>query len=159
MQRRSRTLRRALVTGSLALAVPQASCYTYGAVHQGNVVPGTRMAFALTDRGRASLGSQVGPGVLQLEGTLLQTTGDAYVVSVAAVRSIDGGTRRWGGERVTIGHDDVANIRRRSLSKGRTTVAIATVLVGATVFALTRDLSVFGLGKRPPTDPPAPPVD
>jgi hypothetical protein len=146
------------VAGSLAVALPQTGCYTYGAAYLGQSVPGTRLALALTDRGRASLSDQIGEGVLQVEGTLLQDSDAAYVVSVASVRSIDGNTRRWGGERIRINHDHVANIRRRDLSRGRTTAAIAAVTVGLTAFILTRNINVFGIGRAPPRDPPDPPT-
>jgi hypothetical protein len=145
------------VIGSLAAVIPTSSCYTYGAVREGQLTPGTRAAFALSDRGRASLGEQIGPSVLQVEGTVLQDTGDAYTVRVSSIRSIDGSTSRWGGERITINHGDVASIRRRDFSKGKTAAVIGTVATGVVVFALTRNISIFGIGRSPPKDPPDPP--
>jgi hypothetical protein len=155
--RRSRTLRRVLVTASLALTLPQASCYTYGAAYQGRLVPGTRMAFALNDRGRAALGDQIGSRVLQVEGTLLQDNGSSYLVSVAAINTIDGGRSRWGGERITMSHGDVESIRRRDFSRGKTAAAIAVATVGIAAFIISRNLSVFGIGPSPTPDPPNPP--
>jgi hypothetical protein len=148
---------RALVIGSLAALAPSAGCYTYGAVREGQLAPGARAAFALSDAGRATLGEQIGPRVLQVEGTLLQDTGASYLVRVSAVRSIDGSTARWGGERITISHGDVESIRRRDFSRGKTAAALGAVAAGVVVFAITRNISVFGIGREPPKDPPDPP--
>lgn len=143
--------------GSLAVISPAASCYTYGAVREGQLAPGAQAAFALTDRGRTALGEQIGPRVLQVEGTLLEDTGASYLVRVSAVRSIDGSRARWGGERITINHGDVESIRRRRFSRGKTAVAIGAVTTGIVVFAITRNISVFGIGRAPPKDPGDPP--
>jgi hypothetical protein len=155
--RRTHRAERVLLVAALAAVAPTASCYTYGAVRTGQLSPGTRAAFALSDRGRASLGEQIGPRVLQVEGTLVQDTGDAYLVNVSAVRSIDGGTARWGGERIALGHSDVESIRRRDFSKGKTAAAVGAVAATVVVFALTRNLSIFGIGRAPPRDPSDPP--
>ena len=146
-----------LVIGSLAAVLSSPSCYTYGAVRDGRLSPGTRAAFALNDRGRATLGEQIGPRVLQVEGTLLQDTGESYLIGVAAVRSIDGSKARWGGERITMSKGDVESIRSRTFSKGKTAIAIGGVVATVTVLALTRNLTVFGIGRAPPKDPPDPP--
>jgi hypothetical protein len=115
------------------------------------------MAFALTDHGRASLADQLGPGVLRVEGALVENTGDSYLVNVALVRSIDRGSSRWSGERVTLRRDDVANVFERQFSKRRTIATVAAVTIGITAFILSRNLLGLGdlLGDRgePPGGP------
>ena len=142
---------------SLAALLPSASCYSYGTVRNGQLAPGTRAAFALSDAGRAALGEQIGPRVLQVEGTLVEDTGSSYLVRVSAVRSIDGTTARWGGERITMSHGYVDGIRRRDFSKGKTAAAVGAVAVGVVAFALTRNISIFGIGRAPPREPTDPP--
>lgn len=142
---------------SLAALLPSASCYSYGAVRNGQLAPGARAAFALSDEGRAALGEQIGPRVLQVEGTLVEDTGSSYLVRVSAVRSLDGRTARWGGERITMNHGYVEGVRRRDFSKGKTAAAVGAVAVGVVAFALTRNISIFGIGRAPPREPTDPP--
>lgn len=155
MPPRSRNLQTLAVIGVLAITLSQAACYTYSAAHDGEKVPGARYAFTLTDQGRAELAGQIGPGVLHVEGRLVQNDNAAYTVSVAAVRAIDG-RRRWAGERIAIAHDFVANTLERRFSKKRTTIATSAVVGGLVLFAVTRDLNIFGLGRDNPPPPPGP---
>ena len=157
---RRRFCRRPRLTGTLTLMVmlaTQSGCYTYAPAAR-EFAPGTRVAYALTDRGRVAVADRVGPGVLRVEGTLLQSTGSEYVLAMSRVRTLDGSVARWGGERVTIAHDDVASSFERRLSKPRTALALGAAAVGIAAFALTRSLiaSGFGLGDR---DGGTPPVD
>jgi hypothetical protein len=142
----------------LALMQSQTGCYTYVPAGQGGFTAGARVAYTLTDRGRVALADQVGPGALRVEGTLAENTGSSYVLRMSSVRTIDGATARWGGERVTIGHDLVANSFERKLSRTRTAVAAGVAIVGITAFVLTRNLNLFGIGqddggdRNPPPD-------
>lgn len=156
-QRRSRSLGSLVPIGILAFMLSQSACYTFAAASTGAKVPGTRLAFGLTDRARADLAEQVGPGAARIEGTLLQDGGAGYVVSIAKVRTIDGKTSRWGGERITIGHDQVANVFERKFSRSRTAMATTAVVVGVTAFILTRNLKVFGFNREDPGDRNPPP--
>jgi hypothetical protein len=156
-QRRTRTLRRGFLLGILTLSLAQASCYTIAPASQARAVPGTRLTFTLTDRGRVALAEQIGASVLEVEGTLVQDSGADYVLRVSAIRSIDGSKTRWDGERISINHDAVATTRQRIFSKGRTAVAVAATTVAVTAFIITRNLRVFGIGPAPPKEPPAPP--
>jgi hypothetical protein len=114
------------------------------------------VAYTLTDRGRVAVADQIGSGVLRVEGTLLQSTGSEYVLAMSRVRMLDGSVSRWGGERVTVGHDHVAGSFERRFAKTRTALAIGAATVGVTVFALTRSLfaSGFGFGDRDGGTPP-----
>lgn len=142
--------RRPRFTGALTLMVmlAQTGCYTYAPASR-ELRPGMGVAYTLTDRGRVAMADQVGSGVLRVEGSLLENTGSAYVIKMSRVQSIDGSRSRWGGERVTVSHDHVANSFERKLSKQRTAIAIGATVVGLTVFAITRNLTVFGLGFGP----------
>jgi hypothetical protein len=150
--------RRPRITGALTLIMlaTQSACYTY-APAAGEPAPGQGVAYTVTDRGRVALADQVGTGVLRVEGTLLQSTGSEYVLAVSRVRTIDGSTSRWAGERVTVAKDDVANSLQRRFSKGRTAMAIGATVVGISVFILTRNLlaSGFSLGDDGDPTPPS----
>jgi hypothetical protein len=118
-----------------------------------------RVAYTVTDRGRVALSDQVGAGVVRVEGTIVENTGSEYVLAVSRVRTLDGSTSRWAGERVTLAHDHVANSFERRFSKGRTAMAIGATVVGVTVFIITRNLIANGLGIGNDDDGRIPPVD
>lgn len=143
-QRRPRSTGVILIA-MLALTQSQTGCYVYVPAGSG-IAPGTRMAYTLTDRGRVALSDQVGSGVYRLEGTVLEQNGSTFVLGMSRVRSIDGTSSRWAGERVTMDQEHVSTSFERRLSKQRTAMAIGAAVVGVTLFALTRNLSVFGIG-------------
>ena len=154
-QRRVRRLRRSALVASMAVILPNTACYTYRAAASEQLVPGTRVAFALTDRARVDLSDQIGAGALRVDGTLADTADNSYLLRVSAVRSIHGGSSRWGGEAIKFSQDHVATVMRRDFSRSRTIAAVATVSAALAAFIVTRDLNVFGLGRdnrnpRPP---------
>jgi hypothetical protein len=128
----------------MVMLASQSGCYTFTPA-AGELAPGARAAYTVTDRGRVALADQVGPGVMRIEGTIVQNTGSEYVLAVSRVRLLDGSASRWAGERVTLAHDHVANSFERRFSKGRTALAIGATVVGATVFIITRNLIATGL--------------
>jgi hypothetical protein len=155
---RRRLCRRPRLTGVLSLTVmlaTQSGCYTYAPAAR-EITPGQQVAYTLNDRGRVAVADQIGSGVLRVEGTLLQSSGSAYALAVSRVRTLDGRVSRWGGERVTVGHEHVASSFERRFSKPRTVLAVGAAVVGVTAFALTRSLfaSGFGFGDRDGGTPP-----
>lgn len=154
-ERRVRLLRRNALVASMAVTLANTACYTYRAASSEQLVPGTRVAFGLTDRARADLSEQIGPGALRVDGTLADVSDNSYLLRVTAVRSIHGGGSRWAGEPIRFSQDHVATMMRRDFSRTRTFVAVATVSAAVAAFIVTRDLNVFGLGRddrnpRPP---------
>lgn len=140
----------------MAVTLPNVACYTYRVAATEQLVPGTRVAFGLTDRARVDLSEQIGAGALRIDGTLADTMSERYVLRVSAVRSIQGGTSRWSGEPITLSREHVASVMRRDFSRSRTALAVAAATAGIAAFIITRDLNVFGLGRddRPPRPPP-----
>lgn len=129
-------------------AVLLAGCYSLQPAGGVAPVPGSLMAFDITDLGRVALGGQMGTGIKQVEGRLISKDNNEYLVSVSSVRTIDGAEQRWTGERVLIKSEHVGNVYERRFSKGRTVALSATAVAAVTAFVLTRDL--FGLGSTDP---------
>jgi hypothetical protein len=129
------------------------ACYSYApvAVHPA---PQTHLALVLSDRGRVGAGASLGPAVLRVEGTLVDVTDTAYVLSVSDVQNIGGVRNRWGGEVVTVPREYVASTYERRFSGGKT-AALAVGVAGAFVaFAASRSLFGFGGGDDGGTTPP-----
>jgi hypothetical protein len=119
--------------------------------------PGQQLSLELSDQGRASLAEQLGPGILEVEGTLREIQNDQYVLGVSRVTTIANGTANWGGERVRIPVSDVSRSSLRSLSRGRTALLIGAGVASVVALVLTR--SINGSGFVSPQDttsgPPA----
>lgn len=126
----------------------QAGCYRY--VPMGAVTPvlGEKYAFDITDAGRVGLADRLGPGVLKVEGTLVRRTEDSFVVSVAGIDLINGGSSHWTGEQVPLNAGYVGHMEKRQFSPGRTAVAIGAAALGLAAFIVSRGLGGTG---APPT--------
>jgi hypothetical protein len=126
----------------------QVGCYRY--VPMGGVTPvlGERYTFDITDAGRVGLADRLGPGVLKVEGTLVRRTEDSYVVSVAGIDLLTGGSSHWTGEQVPLNAGYVGRMEKREFSAGRTWVAIGAAALAISAFIVTRGLSGTG---APPT--------
>lgn len=130
-------------------------CYTYVPVDTTSPPVGERLAFELTDRGRAALSERLGEGVLRVEGSLVQADSERYVMRVWGVSQIREGTIRWSGETVTIGRDFVGGVERRQLATTRTWL-LAGATTGVLLYAMTQDLVGGGREQEDPggDDPP-----
>jgi hypothetical protein len=126
----------------------QGACYRY--VPMGGVTPvlGERYTFDITDAGRVGLADRLGPGVLKVEGTLVKQTDDSYVVSVAGIDLLNGGSAHWTGEQVPLNTGYIGTLEKRQFSPGRTAVAIGAAALAITAFIVSRGLSGTG---APPT--------
>jgi len=79
-----------------------------------------------------------------LEGTLVRQTDDSYVVSVAGIDLISGGSSHWTGEQVPVNTGYIGGLERREFSPGRTAVAIGAAALALAAFIVTRGLSGTG---------------
>ena len=141
-------MRRSLVAVPvLSAMVLQGACYRY--VPMGGVTPvlGERYTFDITDAGRVGLADRLGPGVLKVEGTLVKQTDDAYVVSVAGIDLLNGGSSHWTGEQVPLNAGYIGSLEKRQFSPGRTWVAVGAAALAITAFIVTRGLA--GTGQPP----------
>jgi hypothetical protein len=136
----------------VALAVASLTgCHRYEPVTAATVAHGSLVAVSLTDQGTANLGRLLGMGVGTVEGSLVTASDSAYTLSVQLVRQRDGMEAFWKGEQVTIPRVDVAEIRRRRLSRSKS--ALATVaLIAAAVGAVEAFIGT-GSASQPPGGP------
>lgn len=111
-----------------------AGCYDYVQVETAPPA-GRRVALEISDKGRVALGERFGPGLAEIEGTLLESRGSEYVLEVRRVAQIGGSSADWSGEETHVSRDFVGSVRKRELSKWRTGLLVAGVAGG--VIALT----------------------
>jgi hypothetical protein len=119
-------------------------CYTYQPMIGARPDVGQQVSLELTDAGRAALGDQLGPGVLEVQGVLQAVQNDQYIVGVNEVKTITGGTAHWGGEKVHIPAADVARSQLRTFSRTRTYLVIGLAVVGVAAFIVTRAINGGG---------------
>lgn len=147
-----------VVRSSLVLlsALVMGGCYQYVPIATPAEPPvGERVAFEITDRGRAELSERLGAGVVQVEGSLTTADSARYVMRIWGLSHIGGQKVHWSGETVSIARDYVGTVKTRQLSKGRTWLAVGAA-AGAFYLLIAQDLVGGGFG-RDDDDPPDPP--
>lgn len=139
--------------------VPAAvGCYSYVPLDTSvSALPvGERLSFALTDRGRSDIAGRMGSGVLRIEGTLVQSDAQAYLLRVWQVSQIGGGTSRWAGEEVRLDRDQVGGVSARRLQRTRTWLAAGAAVAAFGYFVQSQGLFggfVGGSDENPPPPP------
>ena len=92
----------------------------------------------------------MGPEIDQVEGRVLERTGDEYVLAVSNVKLLRGGQQVWGGETVRIKSDHISTTYTRRFSRART---VALAAGGGAVLAYFVTRSLVGSGEDGPTVP------
>jgi hypothetical protein len=134
-----------LTAASAAVSVAGvAGCYAYVAPDQGSSLAGKEAQLWLSDSGAVVLASSIGPAAAVVTGRIVSDSGDAYVVSLSAVRRRDGDETLWRGERVSIARPLVIDAGARSFSVSRT--ALFGGLVSATLLAARQAFQGRGSG-------------
>lgn len=132
-------------------------CYTYVPVEAPVSPPvGERVAFEITDQGRASLADRLGPGVLRVDGTLTRADSSEYQVRVWGLSQFGMGRVLWSGEVVEINRDFVSGVQLRQLSRTRTYLTVGAVAVGLYAFAQSQALLGGGRDVDEPDNPDPP---
>lgn len=139
------------------LALP--SCYQYVPVETATPGSGERFAFEISDQGRVGLGERLGPGVSLIEGRLVGTEGEQYLISVFRVATINGESSAWSGETMRLDRNYVSRVRERELNRTRTVAAATAASVVVVAVVLTTGLAGFFTGTDDDRNPPDPPVD
>jgi hypothetical protein len=112
-------------------------------------MPGLHVALDISDQGRVGLANQLGPGVTRIEGLITSADSEAYVISIAEISTIGGGSAKWTGERVSIRPQYISGVETREFSRSRTMLAIGAAALAIGLFIVTR--SLVGGGYSPDT--------
>ena len=149
-----RSRRSWLGLGALAVL---AACHKYVPVNASTPPVGDVVAFTITDQGRVALFERLGPGVATIEGRVVGTEDNNYLVSVARVEQVNGTASRWSGEVMRLDRGFIDHFRRRELSKTRTWLLAGGVTAAVTALIATKGLTAIFGGDDPappPTEPP-----
>lgn len=123
-------------------------CYSLQPTRGTPPAIGTRVAFDVTDAGRAALGPSMGAEIVQVEGRLLEQRDGEYLLAVTAVRTIRGGEQVWSGEQVRIKSEYVGQPYIRRFDTARSVAVGGSVVGGFAAFLVGRALTGSGSGDR-----------
>jgi hypothetical protein len=133
-------------------------CYSYVPLPAAAPAPeSSRVAIELTARGSADNAERIGVEASRVEGTLLSASSDSLWLALARIRTREGRTMYWSGERMAFDQNTVVRLRERRLSKKKT---VLTVLgVAAAMYAASASGLVGFADDNDATDPQGkPPV-
>jgi len=131
-------------------------CYKYVPVDHAGLPPATAVSVELSARGTANVASKIGNNVVSIDGNLTEASGSSLTLALQAVhRRGQTEVSTWNGESITLTTDEIDQVKRRELSRGRTAVAsgaliAASVAVIAAIAKATGSASGSAGGTPPP---------
>lgn len=131
------------------------ACYRSVPLETSTPPVGQTVSFIISDQGRVGLGDRLGPGIARIEGRMLGTEGDQYLVSVFRTAALGGTTSVWSGEEMRLDRNFVSRLEGRELSKTRTWITAGVVTSVLVAFIMSKGLTgIFGGDDNPPPEPP-----
>ena len=137
---------------SIAALSACAACYDTIPITSQQATPGLELQVDLSDNGAQHMAALLGPGTVSVKGRLAQAVNDSLHLAVTTTTLQNGEDRMWKSELVTIPMSDVAHVGEYRLSKPRTVVVVASVVLGAIAARMGFSGSV---GTKSSRNPPA----
>lgn len=126
---------------SIAALPLLAGCYQYVPSPRSGLPPATPVSVELSPRGTLNVANKIGDNVVTVEGNVTEASNSSLTLALLAVRRRgDPAPSTWSGESITLAADDINEVKRRRLSRSRTT--LASVALGAASVGL-----VVGIAK------------
>jgi hypothetical protein len=123
------------MTCCCVLAVFASACYTQRPLDTAVPAPATRIVADLTDSGTAALGDLIGPGALEMEAVVAQTSVDAWSLQLLRVEHRDGRSIAWNRELVQVPRSALDHVMERRLDRTKSWIAAGAVVTGAFIVA------------------------
>jgi len=140
--------------GTVLLGAGPAACYHYVPV-EPSAVPGTEeVRVRLTPAGATRMSHALGAETERLGGLVAPRGRDSLAVSIVVAQTYRGVTFDTARQALMLGSDEVADVRRRTFSRPRTTALVVGSVVG---FALLVRGIVTIADPNPSADEPLPP--
>jgi hypothetical protein len=136
------------------LLVVASACYKSVPLETSTPPVGQTVSFIISDQGRVGLGDRMGPGITRIEGRMLGTEGDQYVVSVFRTAALGGSTSVWSGEEMRLDRNFVSRLEGRELSKSRTWLAAGAATSVVVAFIVTCSTGTITIPRNPTRDRP-----
>ena len=114
------------------------ACYKSVPLDTSTPPVGETVSFIISDQGRIGLGDRLGPGIARIEGRMVGTEGEQYVINVFRTAEIGGTTSVWAGEEMRLNRNFVSRLEARQLNKTRTWLAAGVASSVVVAFIMTR---------------------
>jgi hypothetical protein len=133
-------------------------CYKYVPTNHAGLAPATAVSVDLSSRGTTSVASKIGDNVVAVEGSVLETSASSITLALLAVRRRgESAMSTWSGESITLASDEIDQVKRRQLSRGRTALAsaaLAAASVGVVIgIAKATGTAEGNVGGKPSPNP------
>ena len=132
MHRFPRRTTAALAAAALGI---NTGCYSYVAVPASQETSGRELRVTLADGSAGDLARYLGPRAASLEGKLVDRTDTSLTVSVTTVTRTSGVEETWPGDDVVLPRAAIATVQTQRISKSRSILATAAIVVGAGLVA------------------------
>jgi hypothetical protein len=135
-----------------------AGCYQYVPANHAGLQPATPVSVELSSRGTSNVASKIGDNVIAVEGNVTETTPTSLTLALLAVRRRgESAMSTWSGESITLASDEIDQVKRRQLSRGRTALAsaaLAAASVGVVIgIAKATGTAEGNVGGKPSPNP------
>jgi len=105
-----------------------AGCYKYVPADHAELAPATPVSVELSERGTVNLAPKIGQSVVVVEGNITDASASSLTLALESVRRRgESAVAKWNGESITLSSDEIAQVKRRELSRSRTVVASAAL--------------------------------
>lgn len=105
-----------------------AGCYKYVPADHSELAPATPVSVELSERGTVNLAPKIGQSVVVVEGNITDASASSLTLALESVRRRgESSVANWNGESITLSSDEIAQVKRRELSRSRTVVASAAL--------------------------------
>lgn len=143
---------------SLAMLPLVAGCYQYLPANRAELSTATAVSVNLSSRGTTNVAGKIGNNVVTVEGNVTDASPSSLTIALRSVRR-RGETvpSTWNGESISLGPDDIDEVKTRQLSRRRTAVAsalAAAASVGIVIGIAKSTGGSSGSGGGPPPPPP-----
>lgn len=116
----------------VALPLVLGACYEYAPTNHAALAVATPVSIDLSNRGTINVASKIGSNVITVEGSVTESTPGSLTIALAGVRRRgETAISTWSGESITLGSDDIDEVKTRRLSRRRTAVASAALAVAS----------------------------
>lgn len=110
------------------LPLALAGCYKYVSTDHAGLTAATPVSVELSMRGTINVASKIGENVVAVEGSVTEASQSSLTLALQAVRRKgESAMSTWNGESLTLASDEISEVKRRELSRGRTAVASAAL--------------------------------
>jgi hypothetical protein len=128
----------------LGAGVAFSGCYTQRPLTAPIPAPGSDVVALLTDSGTVVMGTQLGPGVTEVEGVVADADANSWRLLMTRVDQRGGTSTLWNREPVTFPRSALTQVSVRRLDRKRSWLMAG--LIATTAFVAARSFGAFSFG-------------